>query len=133
MALLNCEICGYDLTMVFPTDEDNFKKHEKIEMTSKDSKWKLIPINGNADAISIEGRAVVGRVDSPLSKWLNESDFVSRKHAQLFVNDDDELFVMDASTNGTFVNGVRISKLDEVAVAEGDEIRFADVAFKVVK
>ncbi|HMO15494.1 MAG TPA: EAL domain-containing protein [Pirellulaceae bacterium] len=54
---------------------------------------------------------------------------VSKEHAELFqVND--QLWVRDLeSTNGTFVNGVRISV--ETRLTEGDLIQFASLVFRV--
>ena len=55
---------------------------------------------------------------------------VSGLHAELFT-DEDRLFVRDlASTNGTFINGERVSGVAEVK--EDDVLQFADVAFRVV-
>ncbi len=57
------------------------------------------------------------------------SDNVSRTHAELRV-DSDQLFVVDLnSTNGTYVNGSRIT--GEREIFDGDEIYFADMRFTV--
>lgn len=54
---------------------------------------------------------------------------ISGLHAEMFTRHDD-LFVRDlGSTNGTFINGTRIT--GEAQVQEGDMLQFADVALKV--
>ena len=56
---------------------------------------------------------------------------VSSRHAQLLLNSDGVLEVRDFdSSNGTFVNGVRIQKQ---ALNEGDTVKFAMAAFSVVE
>jgi adenylate cyclase len=55
---------------------------------------------------------------------------VSRRHAEL-VHSDSGLTVRDlGSSNGTFVNGSRIS---ESRVSDGDEVTFGKVAFKITE
>lgn len=55
---------------------------------------------------------------------------ISGMHAELFIQDQDLLFVRDlGSTNGTFINGTRITT--EAEVHEGDVLQFADVTLKV--
>ncbi len=54
---------------------------------------------------------------------------ISGLHAEMFTRGD-SLFVRDLnSTNGTFINGRRIT--DEAEVQEGDMLQFADVTLKV--
>lgn len=54
---------------------------------------------------------------------------VSGLHAELEIRED-RLYVRDlASTNGTFINGERISS--EAELKEGDVVQFADVSFRV--
>ncbi len=49
---------------------------------------------------------------------------VSGAHAVLKVYDIGNITINDNSTNGTFINGVKVTKGIEVAVKKGDEIRF---------
>ncbi len=72
------------------------------------------------------GRSEVGRgVDAA---FRIDSDAVSKRHARLIV-DGDQLTVEDlGSTNGTFVNGVRIQKS---ALVTGDKVQFANTMFRV--
>lgn len=49
---------------------------------------------------------------------------VSRYHATLKVTDNGSITIIDNSTNGTFVNGIRLQKNLETKVKNGDEIKF---------
>ena len=42
-----------------------------------------------------------------------------------------EVFVFDASTNGTFLNDMRLPKLTKSPIHSSDKITFADVSFEV--
>ncbi len=55
---------------------------------------------------------------------------VSGQHAILEIQDDDVFVVDDGSTNGTYVNGNRIS--ERTHLNEADLLQFADVAFRVM-
>jgi len=50
---------------------------------------------------------------------------VSRKHA-LVVHEGEQTFVVDSSSNGTFVNGTAIPKREFVPLSQSDEVRFGD-------
>lgn len=54
---------------------------------------------------------------------LNESQ-VSRQHARIAVIDGDYLLEDAGSTNGTYVNGQRVSR--RVRLLDGDEVRFGE-------
>lgn len=56
------------------------------------------------------------------------SDLVSRLHATLKVDDKGHYKIMDQSTNGTYVNGIRLEKFVDVPVTRKDEISLASVA-----
>ena len=69
----------------------------------------------------------VGRM--PGSTIVIDDSRVSRRHAEIGVTDDGSLTVRDlGSTNGTKVNGIRIS---ETTVTEGDEIEFGGIIIRV--
>ncbi len=55
---------------------------------------------------------------------------ISKRHAELHI-DNDALTLKDlASTNGTFVNRRRVEQ-EEVALQEGDILHFAEIEFRV--
>lgn len=53
----------------------------------------------------------------------------SRYHATLNVSDNGNITIIDNSTNGTFVNGLRLQKNIETTVKNNDEIKFGKSAF----
>lgn len=87
-----------------------------------------VPASGQQVRIPIpSGRFQVGR-RADLNCCLPDAS-VSKLHAELIVNDF-ALFVRDlGSTNGTFVNGIRIH--DTVPVGECDIVQFASFEFIV--
>ncbi|HRF59490.1 MAG TPA: FHA domain-containing protein [Fimbriimonadaceae bacterium] len=75
-----------------------------------------------------EGTSVVGREEGLPIAIVGETT-VSRRHAEL-VSSGDRLTVKDlGSTNGTFVNGVRVDS--EATLRIGDTIQFGSVRFRV--
>jgi S1-C subfamily serine protease len=88
--------------------------------------YKTGPYSGQA--IDVDGRTfVVGRGgDSDIA--LKDDTEVSRRHATLEPRSDGTVLVTDlGSTNGTFVNGQRIS--GPVLLRGGDSVRFGDTSF----
>ena len=133
---VECEKCGYDLTFVFPQKiEENDQKTEVSDeapscTTDSESGWSLVSTSDEKSRISICGEISVGRDCNVLGDLFNTSNYTSRIHAKLRLNGD-SIQVMDASTNGTFVDEKRIPKMEWVDVLEGSTVRFADVEFRV--
>ncbi|HEY5950564.1 MAG TPA: FHA domain-containing protein, partial [Kofleriaceae bacterium] len=74
----------------------------------------------------VNNQYIVGR-DSEAGFVVGRSS-VSRQHARLFVDDDGNWWVEDLnSTNGTFVNEVRIRSQQ---LADSDQVRFGDAIYK---
>lgn len=132
---MECEKCGFDISMTAPINESvivmNSSFGEPQRDISSNCVWRLSEIAAN-QVFYVSETLKVGREESPLADLLNKSDFVSRMHARLEIRDG-LLYVTDFSTNGTFVNGVRALKGDAMQLHDGDELKFADVSFKVVK
>jgi pSer/pThr/pTyr-binding forkhead associated (FHA) protein len=60
---------------------------------------------------------------------MNDStDVISRRHALLNVMPSGKMTIIDQSSNGTYVNGIRISQNVPVPVTRKDTISFAHVA-----
>ena len=58
----------------------------------------------------------------------DRTDVISRRHATLNVESFGKMTIVDQSTNGTYVNGIRISPNVPVPVTRKDNISFAHVA-----
>ena len=114
---LECEACGSDLSFVAPVFIG-----EKGE-----AKWRIKSTGGSVSA-EIFGGETIGREGDILCDYVNDSDYISRKHARFDI-DGEKLFVTDFSTNGTTVNGEKIPKNQMTEIKNGDEIAFADMAF----
>ena len=56
------------------------------------------------------------------------SDVISRRHAVLNVSPSGKMTIVDQSTNGTYVNGMRINSGVPYPVTRKDSISFAHVA-----
>ena len=92
--------------------------------------WKIQAISPDLDGqeISIDRDMLVGRHQS--ADIVLQSAEISRKHAAFSVVGD-ELWVQDfSSSNGTFVNDVRIDQ--QVQLKEGDILQFAGLKFSVL-
>ena len=56
---------------------------------------------------------------------------VSRVHARIYKSEEGGIEIRDlGSTNGTWINGVRIGPNEKCAVSRGDEVRFGNVEFE---
>lgn len=69
---------------------------------------------------------VIGRNPQEANIVLN-SQYISNYHAEIIQLDNGDMFLVDKSTNGTFLNGVKLTPGKEVAVKRGDNITFADI------
>ena len=55
----------------------------------------------------------------------DSSDIVSRNHATIEVGRCDKYFIIDTSSNGTYVNGIRIPAHQRYELKRGDEVSLA--------
>ena len=58
----------------------------------------------------------------------DQSQHVSRYHAVLKVQDNGDITINDISTNGTYVNGVKIKSQIDTYISTSDNIVFAEIA-----
>ena len=99
--------------------------NEKIIMT-----WKLQAITGEFDGqeVAIERDMLIGRHQD--ADLVLQSAEISRRHAA-FLLKDDALWVQDLkSSNGTFVNDIRIEH--DKLLKDGDIVQFASIKFNVL-
>lgn len=69
---------------------------------------------------------VIGR-NAQESDIVLVSDYVSNYHAEIIQLDNGDMFIVDKSTNGTYVNGNRLTPGKETQIRRGDNIAFADI------
>ena len=69
---------------------------------------------------------VVGR-NPQESDIVLASDYVSNYHAEIILLDNGDIFIVDKSTNGTYLNGIRLVTGKETPINRGDNVVFADV------
>jgi hypothetical protein len=111
------------------------KNDRRVDVnTGKSSKqnygiWSILAENGPLEGLEypITDSITIGRA-LECEVTLSRS-YISRSHARLKV-DDDALSIEDlSSSNGTHVNGVKIS--GQQYLQHGDEVGFKDVTFRV--
>lgn len=119
-------IMGVQMLVVDPKTEA-----KPLSNVPESSGWAIRP-NHSALAnkvYSINGTTVLGREKDECDLTFSVTH-LSRKHAQLTIING-QLMVKDLeSTNGTFVNGERITK--EVKLKKGDELRLDALSFTVI-
>lgn len=80
---------------------------------------------GQVFNLSSGGTLLIGREGADV---VIDETKISRKHAEISLLGPDAYFIRDlASTNGTFVNGRRVT--DKVPLKSGDRIRIGDTVF----
>ncbi|EOR03180.1 FHA domain-containing protein [Acinetobacter genomosp. 15BJ] len=92
--------------------------------------WKLQAITGEftGQELNIERDMLVGRHQD--ADILLQSADISRRHAALLLKDK-QLWVQDLnSSNGTFINDVRVEQ--ETELHDGDIVQFASFVFSVL-
>lgn len=76
----------------------------------------------------IRHQYTIGRAEDCHVRVQDNEQRISRKHATLKVMKNGKMFITDHSSNGTFVNGVRIVANVDFPVKRGDSISFANNA-----
>ena len=136
---LECEKCGFDLSFVIPVDESELIKQEAVENASTPDVHSSFSVSTSCNlilvsmdgqlTIPIQNELVIGR-DGVNGNYFERSNYVSRKHAIFYV-EENEILIFDASTNGTFINDKRLPKLTKTPIHSSDKITFADITFEV--
>ena len=96
------------------------------ENTEEEKSYRLCSSDGEI-TIAVDGEVLIGR-DGVFAEYFDRSNYISRKHATLYF-ENGAVYVLDASTNGTFINGKRVEKMQKIPLHKGDKITFADMDF----
>lgn len=108
--------------------------YHDIQTGLSDKLSKLVPLtNGALDAIILEAdkdTIVIGRGKKEADYRLATTQ-ISRIHACIYLKDGGVYIEDKNSTNGTFINSVRIPALNEKRLSRGDIISFANEEFFV--
>ena len=96
--------------------------------------YKLVPLNdGMLEPIVIDAKKeelVIGRGKNNTDYRLDKEQ-ISRVHARILIRNNN-IFIEDKnSTNGTFVNSVKLKANDAFKVKAGDIVRLANEEFFV--
>jgi pSer/pThr/pTyr-binding forkhead associated (FHA) protein len=112
-----CQDCGFLLGSEAGEWEEKEEKPQPLLISSDGKEYVLK-----------EGENLVGRESADILLFYDKS--VSRKHA-LIILEGDKCYVQDlGSTNGTFLNGVRLSPGVRTQIYDGDSISFGDSTFR---
>ena len=90
-------------------------------------------------SVTLTGEAVIGRRDPDgdnvpdidLTSFGGYRKGISRRHAVLYVQDNQLRLTDMGSYNGTFLNGHRVPARQTALVNDGDEIRVGQIVFYV--
>jgi adenylate cyclase len=92
--------------------------------------YVVVHADDGARTVPVFDQLFVGRECAGISDWrrlvINDPE-VSRSHLEIRLDPAcDHAFVIDSSTNGTLVNGVRLERAVPLPLKPGDDIRIGD-------
>lgn len=106
-----CSSCGEDISMIIPTP-DTESAIIKYVMSSLDGEY----------AYEVKGASTIIGRENEMREYLSKKSFVSRKHAELQL-EDDKLFITNFShTNYTYINNEKIDDENRRELHDGDEV-----------
>lgn len=115
-------------------DSDTYRLDETIALWGDSNKKKIILRNrqtGKHYSFMLENHFVIGRVKESCDLQITENDkYISGKHVRFFEVGDSVCVEDMGSTNGTRVNGKRISSA--VIIRSGDILRIGRTEFEVL-
>jgi len=92
-------------------EQNNLRKEELEQAVSQVPQLRLVGVRGvDLDqTFHVEESLIIGRSENQCGLSLTDDPEVSRKHCELFIGENGKPIILDLdSSNGTFVNGVRI-------------------------
>lgn len=69
---------------------------------------------------------VIGRNPDQVEIVIS-NEYISNYHAEIIQLDNGDIFITDKSTNGTYLNGIRLPKDKEIQIKYGDDIYFTEL------
>ncbi len=110
-----------DFTVTMEFDSTIYPYLERKIIDSKDTNVK-----DYVEKILIDKKSfIIGRKNKG-ADYVCRNNFVSKSHAEI-ISREGRYFLKDlGSTNGTFVNGMRVEKLLNIEINNNDRIKFAD-------
>lgn len=116
-----CAACGEDISDIIPTPDDEAERQPVQE-----AEYVLASVDGQYAFQITEPHIIIGR-ENKMQEYLSAKPFVSRKHAELFV-EDGKIFIQPATAmNHTFVNNERISDMVKTELHDGDEVALGGI------
>lgn len=113
-----CIDCGFMLSSA-PVALEDMPKPEDV--------GKLVTLDGTREFILKSGENSVGRENADI---LLTHNTVSRRHAKITVQDSQVSVTDMGSTNGSFVDGRRLTGDESVEIKDGAELMFGSVTVK---
>lgn len=77
-------------------------------------------------------KMVIGKNVVAVDIALTFSKKISRKHCTIYNNNGNYFVVDEGSSNGTFVNGIRLTKGRKMPIQRGDMLRIGDIDFQLM-
>lgn len=106
-------------------------EERKTEVLGSKKKMILLPKDSSSMPIYLQqGKNVIGSVNQHANVLLPHST-ISRGHAKIEYDVDHYCIEDLSSTNGTYLNGVRLKPNEIERLEVGDEIRFAELVYEV--
>jgi class 3 adenylate cyclase len=94
--------------------------------------YVVVDKGGSQRSVPIFDQLFVGRECAGISerrRLVIDDPEISRTHLEIRLDAaSDQAFVVDTSSNGTLLNGVRLERAVQLPIRAGDEIRIGDVA-----
>lgn len=112
------------------TDEDDAYGATTLLVHKNEKKLFLVRQKDN-ERIQISGKAFRIGKDNENDYMIKGNTAVSRKHAVVTMSDGEYYLEDKNSTNGTFVNGVRVETSEKILLKDGDEVIFADDIYMI--
>ncbi len=127
------ELSANDYRMAEPDSRDTDTESEKTVYLARSELLGQRGLQGMGQErqrwISLGSLPFVIGKKAKFADYVLEDDSISRMHAR-FVKEDDRMFIMDLhSTNGTYVNGVRLEPDCKVEIQVGDQIGLGKLNF----